>query len=49
MTLAGAEAVADYVKKTKEGDKMFFHDMSRIATEAMKENVNAAMKTFSMK
>lgn len=49
MTMAGAGAVRDRLAEKKQGEPIFFHDISLWATEAMKENVREAIRIFSMK
>jgi len=44
MAKAGGEAIA---AKVQAGEKLLFHDLSVVATEAMKEDVKRAMKLFA--
>lgn len=46
MTMAGGDAVRSFIESKKKNDKIFYHDISRLATEAMKENVKSAMALF---
>lgn len=47
MTMKGAEAAKAYVdEKAEKKEKMFYHDISLLATKAMKENVKRAISIF---
>lgn len=46
MSLAGGIAVTDYIEQLK-GKDVFFHDISLIATDAMKENAKKTIRVFS--
>lgn len=48
MVLAGGKAVKEAMQEKEEGELTFFHDIPRIATDAMKEEVKKAILTFSM-
>lgn len=48
MDKSGGNAAADYLAGLKEGEPKFFSSVVAAATEAMKENVKEAMKTFAM-
>ena len=49
MSMAGGMAVADYIEERKDGRTVFFHDISQIAAQAMKKNVEETIRVFSMK
>jgi len=49
MTLAGGNAVKEYVDSVKDGAPLFFHDIPLVAKKAMKENVKEAISIFSLK
>lgn len=49
MTMAGAKAVRERLAEKKQGEPVFFHDISLWATEAMKADVREAIRIFSMK
>lgn len=48
MSLAGGNAVKEFINSKKEGENVFYHDIPLIAIEAMKENVKEAIKIFSL-
>lgn len=43
--MEGAEAVKEYIEKEK-GTKIFYHDLTVVAKEAIKQNVKRAIKIF---
>ena len=47
MDKSGGNAAADYLKSLKPGEPAFFSAISMAGREAMKENVEAAMKMFA--
>lgn len=48
MSLAGGNAVKEFIKNKAENDKVFYHDIPLIAMNAMKENVKEAIQIFSL-
>lgn len=46
MTMAGGDAVRNFIESKEKDDKIFYHDISLLATEAMKENVKSAIALF---
>jgi len=48
MALAGGKAVKEAMDKIAAGENVFYHDIPRIAREAMKENVKEAIRIFSL-
>ena len=48
MSLAGGNAVKEFIKNKAEDEKVFYHDIPLIAVEAMKENVKEAIRIFSL-
>lgn len=48
MVLAGGKAVKEAMQGKEADDLVFFHDIPRIAINAMKEEVKKAILTFSM-
>ena len=48
MSIAGGNAVKAAMDKVEEGKDVFFHDISRIAREAMCEDVKNAIRIFAM-
>jgi len=48
-TMAGANAVREYLSGKKPDEKIFYHDIIDVATKGIKENVKAAMKVFANK
>lgn len=48
MTLAGGRAVKEALDQKAPDENVFFHDISMIAVEAMKENVKEAIQVFGM-
>ena len=48
MDKSGGTAAAEYVKNIKEGEPIFYSSIVAAGTQAMKENVMAAMKTFAL-
>lgn len=48
MSMAGGKAIVEYAKeKTEKNEEVFFHDVSLIAQDAMKENVKNVLRVFS--
>ena len=47
MDKSGGNAAAEYIKGLKEGEPVFFSSIFMAAREAMKENVQQAMKVFA--
>lgn len=48
MTLAGGKAVRDAMARVPEGENVFFHDIPKIARDAMKQDVAQAIRIFSL-
>lgn len=48
MDKSGGNAVAEYLKELKEDEPVFFSAISLAARDAMKANVQAAMKMFAL-
>nr|WP_041728789.1 class II fructose-bisphosphate aldolase [Clostridium sp. SY8519] len=48
MALTGGKAVKDAMDQVKEGESVFFHDIPKIAREAMKKDVVEAIRIFSL-
>lgn len=48
MDKSGGNAALEYIKSIKEGEPVFYSSIVSAGTEAMKENVKAAMKTFAL-
>lgn len=49
MAIAAGKAVKEYVENIEEGKTLFYHDISVIAKNAMKEDIKQAIKIFSLK
>lgn len=49
MTIAGGNAVKEYIENHDPSKPIFFHDLSLIAKKAMKEDVKNAINIFSLK
>jgi fructose-bisphosphate aldolase class II len=48
MAIEGARAVKEYIENIEDGKTLFFHDISVIAKNAMKEDIKKAIKMFSL-
>ncbi len=48
MDKSGGSASAEYIRKLKEGEPVFFSSVIRAAEKAMRENIKEAMKTFAL-
>lgn len=48
MSLAGGNAVKEYINGKKDSDSLFYHDIPLVAIEAMKKNVKEAIQIFSL-
>ena len=48
MTLVGGKAVKEAMDKKGPEDNIFFHDIPKIARDAMKKDVIEAIRTFSL-
>lgn len=48
MTLAGGRAVKEALDKVEAGGNVFYHDITRIGIEAMKEDIINAIRIFSL-
>ena len=48
MVLAGGKAIKEAMQEKGADELVFFHDLPKIATDAMKEEVKNAILTFSM-
>ncbi|MCF0229233.1 MAG: class II fructose-bisphosphate aldolase [Parasporobacterium sp.] len=48
MALVGGKAVKEAMDKVQPGDSVFFHDIPKIAREAMKKDVIEAIRIFSL-
>ena len=48
MDKSGGNAAAEYVNSLKENEPKFYSSVVLAATEAMKENVKEAMRTFAL-
>ena len=48
MALAGGKAVKETMDKVQSGESVFFHDIPKIAREAMKQDVIRAIRIFSL-
>lgn len=48
MALVGGKAVKDAMDQVQPGDSVFFHDIPKIAREAMKKDVIQAIRIFSL-
>lgn len=46
MSMAGGDAVAEYVRSRKPEEKVFFHDVMLAGVEGMKRDAKRAMKVF---
>ena len=49
MSIEGGKAVKEYIENLSEDKTLFFHDISVIAKNAMKEDIKNAIKMFSLK
>lgn len=49
MAIEGAKAVKEYIENIEEGKTLFFHDISVIAKNAMREDIKNAIKMFTLK
>ena len=48
MAIAAGKAVKDYVENLDSNKTLFYHDISVIAKNAMKEDIKQAIKIFSL-
>lgn len=48
MAIEGGKAIKDYIENIEDGKTLFFHDISVIAKNAMKEDIKNAIKMFSL-
>ncbi len=49
MAIEAGKAVKEYIENINDGKTLFFHDISVVAKNAMKEDIKNAIKTFSLK